>query len=97
MLHPAAQELVSLCRLQGAEARQASANQQAANACIEEIKDESQLAVEGGVNHLGNRRLRGGGTCGTTTSDEPLRQGGEGLSLGLAKDAHRRRRRRRGR
>ena len=63
---------------------------------IEEIKDESQLAVEGGVNHLGDRRLRGGGTCGTTASDEPLCQGDEGAALCLTKDARRRRIGRRG-
>ena len=72
MLHPAAQELVTLCRLQGAESRQAPANEQAANPCIQKVEDQPQLAVEGGVDHLGDRRLRGGGTCGTTASDESL-------------------------
>jgi hypothetical protein len=73
MLHPAAQELVSLRCLQRAESREAPANEQAAKPGIEKVQNQTQLAVEGGVNNLGDRRLRGGGTRGTTTSDEPLR------------------------
>ena len=72
MLHPAAQELVTLRRLQGAESRQAPANEQASKPGIQKVEDQPQLAVEGGVDHLGDRRLRGGGTCGTTASDESL-------------------------
>jgi hypothetical protein len=72
MLHPAAQELVALRRFQGAEPRQASANEQATNPCIQKVEDQPQLAVEGGVDNLGDRCLRGGGTCSATTSDESL-------------------------
>jgi hypothetical protein len=87
VLHPAAQELVALRCLQRAESREASANEQTPNTGVEKVKHQAQLAMQGGVDNLGDRRLRGGGTGGTTASDETLRQGGESAALRVAKDA----------
>jgi len=89
VLHPASQKLVSLRRLQGAEPREAPANQQAANSSIEKVEHQPQLAVEGRINHLGDRRLRGGGASRASSSDEPLCQRGKGAALRFAKDARR--------
>jgi hypothetical protein len=61
MLNPATEELISLCCLQRAESRKAATDEEAANACIKKVEDEAQLAVEGGVDHLGDRRLCGRG------------------------------------
>ena len=87
MLHPAAQELVPLRCLQRAKSREASANEQTPNTGVEKVKHQAQLTVEGGINNLGDRRLRGGGTCSSSASDETFRQGSKGSALGVAKDA----------